>query len=134
METLVHHNQALYYKALQDSHAGAQVDCRPFIDFMLDAIANSLYKYIDVAAQTVADVPANVPANVPVNTGLGELSDKILTLVRANPKVTAQKMALALGVTDKTIKRHLKALREQGRIQRVGSDKAGHWQIIERPA
>jgi ATP-dependent DNA helicase RecG len=43
-------------------------------------------------------------------------------------------MALAVGVTDKTIKRHLKALREQGRIKRVGSDKAGHWEIIERPA
>lgn len=125
IETLVHHNQALYYKALQDSHAGAQVDCRPFIDFMLDAIANSLYKYIDVATQTVVDVPANVPVN--------ELSDKILTMVRANPKVTAQKMALALGVADKTIKRHLKTLGEQGRIQRVGSDKSGHWEIIDRP-
>ena len=127
--TLVHHHQALYYKALQDSHAGAQVDCRPVINFMLDTIANSLYKYIDVATQTVVDVPVNVPANVPVN----ELSVKILRLVRANPKVTAQKMALALGVTDKTIKRHLKALREQGRIQRVGSDKADHWEVIERP-
>ena len=125
IETLVHHNQALYYKALQDSHAVAQVDCRPFIDFMLDAIANSLYKYIDVATQTVVDVPANVPVN--------ELSDKILTMVRANPKVTAQKMALALGVADKTIKRHLKTLGEQGRIQRVGSDKSGQWEIIDRP-
>ena len=130
IETLVHHNQALYYKALQDSHAGAEVDCRPFIDFMLDALANSLYKYIDVATQTVVDVPVNVPVNVPVSERL----DKILTMLRANPKVTAQKMALALGVTDKTIKRHLKALREQGRIRRVGSDKAGHWEIIERPA
>jgi predicted ArsR family transcriptional regulator len=55
-------------------------------------------------------------------------------LLRAQPKLTAQKMALSLGVTDKTIKRHLKALREQGRIQRVGSDKSGHWQIIEQAA
>ena len=36
IETLVHHHQALYYQALQDSQAGT-VDCRPFIDFMLDA-------------------------------------------------------------------------------------------------
>lgn len=129
VETLVHYNQALYYKALQDSHAGVAVDCRPFIDFMLDALANSLYKYIDVATQTVVDAPVNVPVNVPVN----EISDKILALVRANPKVTAQKMALALDVAEKTIKRHLKALREQGRLSRVGSDKAGHWEIIERP-
>ena len=27
VETLVHHNQALYYKALQDSHSGPVVDC-----------------------------------------------------------------------------------------------------------
>jgi Fic family protein len=126
VETLVHHNQALYYKALQDSHTGA-VDCRPFISFMLDAIANSLYKYIDVATETVIDVPVNVPVNVLVN----EISDKVLIMLRANPKATAKKMALALGVTDKTIKRHLKALREQGRIKRIGSDKAGYWEIIE---
>lgn len=43
-------------------------------------------------------------------------------------------MAGALGVTDKTIKRHLKALREQGRIRRVGSDKTGHWEFIETTA
>lgn len=129
IETLVHHNQVLYYTALQDSHAGA-VDCRPFIDFMLDAIANSLYKFIDVASQTVADVPANVPVNVPVN----QVSSRILVLLRANPNATAEKMARALGVTDKTIKRHLKALREQGRIRRVGSDKTGHWEITETTA
>lgn len=122
IETLVHHNQARYYQALQDSHAGA-VDCRPFIDFMLDAIADSLDKYIDVAARTVVDVPVNVPVN--------EVAAKILILLRANPKATAATMASALGVTDKTIKRHLKALRAQGRLRRVGSDKTGHWELIE---
>lgn len=126
VETLIHHNQALYYKALQDSHAGP-MDCRPFIDFMLDAIGNSLYKYIDIATETVVDVPVNVPANVPVSG----VSDKILVILRANPKATAQKMALALGVTDKTIKRHIKDLRQQGRLKRVGSDKAGHWEVGE---
>jgi len=133
IETLVHHHQALYYQALQDSHAGA-VDCRPFIDFMLDAIANSLYQFIDVAARTVADAPADVPVNVPVNVPVKQVSGKVLILLRANPKATAKKMASALGVTDKTIKRHLKALREQGRIRRVGSDKTGHWEIIETTA
>lgn len=129
VETLVHHNQALYYKALQDSHVGAQ-DCRPFISFMLDVIGNSLYKYIDVASETVADVGVNVPVSVPVNVPVNEVSDKILIMLRADPKATAQKMAIALGVTDKTIKRHLKMLREQGRLKRIGSDKAGHWEVV----
>ena len=29
------------------------------------------------------------------------------------------------------IDKHLKALREQGIIRRVGPDKGGHWEIIE---
>ncbi len=121
VETLVHHNQALYYKALQDSHSGP-VDCRPFITFMLDAIGNSLYRYIDVARETAANVPVNVPVN--------EVSQRILAMIGANPKATAQKLALALGLSDKTVKRHIKALCEQGRLKRVGSDKAGHWETL----
>jgi len=127
VETLVHHNQALYYKALQDSHTGT-LDCRPFIGFMLNAIGNSLYRYIDVATETLADVPVNVPVNVPAN----EVSDKILMMVQANPKTTAQKMATLLNKTTRTVERHIKELREQGRLRHVGSDKTGHWEVIER--
>ena len=35
-------------------YAGAVVDCRPFIDFMLDAQANSLGYYLDVMTQIVS--------------------------------------------------------------------------------
>jgi len=131
METLVHHNQMLYYKALQDSHATAVVDCRPFIDFMLDAIANSLYKYIDVAARTVVDVGVNVGARVGVKVGV---TAQILALLTKQPQLSAREIASLLNKTTRTIERHLKALREQGQILRVGSDKVGHWQIIERAA
>jgi Fic family protein len=53
VETLVHYNQALYYQALQDSHRN-DVDCRPFIDFMLDAVQNALYKYLDISSSAEA--------------------------------------------------------------------------------
>ena len=86
---------------------------------MLDTIANSLYKYIDVATQTVLDVG---------------VTDQILALLAKEPQLSAKEVASLLNKTTRTIERHLKALREQDRIQHVGSDKAGHWQIIERPA
>ncbi|MDR0564042.1 MAG: Fic family protein [Azoarcus sp.] len=125
VETLVYRNQARYYKVLQESHAHG-VDCQPFIDFMLDIVQTSLYKYVDTAVEIAAD-GENVPVNVPVNP----LQEKILILLRANPKATTQKLALALGVTDKTIKRHQKALREQGILKRIGPDKTGHWEVGE---
>jgi Fic family protein len=124
VETLVHHNQALYYQALQESHTGA-VNCRPFISFMLDAIGNSLYKYIDVATETVADVGVNVGVNVGVK-------NEILALLKREPALSARELATLLNKTTRTVERHLKSLREQGQLKRVGSDKAGHWEVIER--
>jgi Fic family protein len=134
IETIVHHNQARYYKALQDSHVDG-VDCRPFIDFMLEAIENSLYKYVDIASTTRVedgdepDVPINVPINVPDVTKK-TLPEKVFILVRANPDVTIDKLARILGVTDRTIKRALKTLQDAGSIRRAGSRKTGHWEVV----
>lgn len=137
IETLVYNNQAHYYKSLQDSHKNGQ-DCRPFITFMLGAIENSLYKYIDVATETkweTKDLPAdrvqehvllNVPQNVPQN----KISGQILLLLQGNPELTAIQLGQALSVSDRTIKRHIQKLREQGWIRRVGSDKTGYWEVL----
>lgn len=54
-------------------------------------------------------------------------------MLRDNPRATASVMASALQVSESTIKRHLKKLREQGLLRRVGSDKTGHWEVIEGP-
>ncbi len=123
VETLVHYNQTAYYKALHDSHAG-RVDCRPFITFMLDAISDSLRKYIDVATDTVEDVGVNVGVNVGV-------SERILELLRRRPDLSARDLAALLDKSTRTVERHLRELREHGRLRRVGSDKTGHWEIIE---
>lgn len=79
-------------------------------------------------------VPEPMSEDVPVNVPVTSISDKVLVLLRANSKATAQKLAQALGVSDKTVKRHIKLLREQGRLNRVGSDKTGYWKVIERPS
>jgi len=121
VETLVHNNQANYYRALQDSNEGK--DCRPFIDFMIVAISNSLYKYIDIATETAADVGANVGANVGVN-------EQIVAFLKREPRLSAKELASLLNKTTRTVERHIKELREQGRLRRVGSDKSGHWEII----
>ena len=122
--------QVGYYKALQESHENG-VDCRPFIDFMLDAIENSLYKFVDIATETRTDVSVNVGANVPVNVTIKPLMGKVLGLLRTNPKTTIEKLAQALGVTDRTIKRALKSLQDQNFVKRIGPDKTGHWEVLQ---
>ena len=74
-----------------------------------------------------ANVPVkteNVPVNVPVKR-----KDKIIDMLRGNPNLTAEELAAVFSVASKTIKRDFAALKSEGRIKRVGSDKAGHWEV-----
>jgi len=45
--------------------------------------------------------------------------------------LSAKELATLLNKTTRTVERHIKELREQGRLKRIGSDKAGHWVVIE---
>jgi Fic family protein len=133
IETLVHFNQALYYKALQDSHNG-DVDCRPFIDCMLDMIENSMYKYIDVATETLVAgaEPTNDPEKDLENDPENDPEKRMLTLMERYPQITYEKLAKAIGKSTAYVKRHIQTLKQQGKIIRAGADKGGHWEVVEK--
>jgi fido (protein-threonine AMPylation protein) len=97
-----------------------------FFDNLLLGETNEL-KNRALRITVTPDVPVNVPVNVPVKMSSSQQS--ILDLLKENGDATAVQMAEIIGVTDKTIKRGLSALKEAGLIRRVGSDKAGHWEV-----
>jgi predicted HTH transcriptional regulator len=72
---------------------------------------------------------SNVPDNVP-----DRFSDKrlnmIMRLISMNSRITATEIAELLKVSNKTAKRDIAKLKEQGAIKRVGKEKGGHWEIL----
>lgn len=57
--------------------------------------------------------------------------DTVFSLIKANPNITASAIAEKLGVGIATAKRRIKALKDNGIIVRIGSDKTGSWQIVK---
>ena len=70
----------------------------------------------------------NVPKNVPINVSKNRLNE-IVKMIEKNKEITSIQIAERLKVSDKTIKRDMATLKEQGRLQRVGSLKSGHWEV-----
>jgi predicted HTH transcriptional regulator len=58
--------------------------------------------------------------------------DVILDMIIQNAKVTSTQMAESLGINRSAVSKHLKKMQENGIIKRVGPDKGGHWEIIEK--
>jgi len=56
-------------------------------------------------------------------------SVKILEEIKKNSKITANQLASMFGITQRAVEKQLASLKEQGRIERVGSKRAGHWEI-----
>ena len=57
---------------------------------------------------------------------------KTAWLIHKSPSVNAQEIAKKLSVTKRTAENYLSKLKEAGYIERIGSDKTGHWKIIKK--
>ena len=58
-------------------------------------------------------------------------SQKILVLIESDPIISAKEIAEKLGITSRSVEKHIKNLRDKGILRRVGPDKGGHWEIVE---
>jgi len=81
-------------------------------------------------AATVFAKNNNVADNV-VDNVVDKRHKKILSLLKENNKLSAQELSVHLKVSSRTIQRDLDKLKVNGKIERVGSEKNGHWKIIE---
>ncbi len=67
--------------------------------------------------------------NVNVGVKLTKKEQEVLAAIQKDNTVTASSIANQCQVTTRTIERAIKSLKEKGLIERVGSDKTGHWII-----
>ena len=56
---------------------------------------------------------------------------RILELLRDEPKLTRNDLAVRTGITPDGVKYHLARLKKAGLLRRVGSDRAGHWEVLD---
>lgn len=76
-------------------------------------------------------IPFNKKKNVGVNVGvqLNKTQEMIYSLIKDNPKITYIQLAKHINKSEETIRRNIKVLVNLQLIERVGSDKTGHWKI-----
>jgi len=117
LESVIKMHQQEYYQALGSADAAA--DSTVFITFMLNSIL-----------QTLENASVNAPQNALVNIEGMKTPDAIIALVQADSSITRQQMAERMGKDVRTIARAIKNLQDEVKLQRVGSDKAGHWEVL----
>lgn len=70
-----------------------------------------------------ADHKSTAPSRVPTDR-------KVYMLLKEDPTQTREALAQKTGKTVRTIQRALDKLSKEGKIKRIGSNKAGYWEVI----
>ena len=106
---------------------------QPLIEEFAGGIQITFLKKKLNVPENVPENPENVPEkpeNVPENLKEAGRIDLLLSMIRDDKAISIKKLANLLGVTEKTIKRDLDALKQENILIRIGPAKGGYWQIL----
>ena len=70
-----------------------------------------------------------ITTNITAKTAANETKKRIVAIMSGNPYVTVKDIAAELGIAERNIKNHIKALKNAGTIDRVGATKNGYWVV-----
>lgn len=115
IESMVRNHQSKYYEALESS--GSIGESTPFVEFMLEIIVKSLRAYIEESKKS--DQKSSLKSD-----------QKILQLMKQNKEITIMQICDKLQMSESGVKKVIKKLKDDNKLQRVGSLKSGHWEII----
>lgn len=84
---------------------------------------------INIYRGQIGDVTNNVTNNVTNGVTDKSPEEAIIAMIEADSMVTQVKMAEALGVTTRTVKRILAKIQETGMVTHEGTSRSGKWVI-----
>lgn len=64
-----------------------------------------------------------------VASNLNITQNRIVEIMRDNPQITISELSKIIGMSNSGIKKNISKLKEDGVIERVGSDKSGSWKV-----
>lgn len=108
-----------YIKALVQTRESEDLDVfRTFMnETMIRQLANDIAAFEESAGETPSD------------KAVMSTSDKIIKLIRANPRHSAKSLARSIGISAKGVEKQLAKLKSQGLICRVGPARGGLWEV-----
>ena len=86
---------------------------------------------LNEANRSDGGVNGGVNGGVSGGVKLSEINREVLECIKENGEFNAEKIAENVGKDKRTVERAIKSLKEQGIIERNGSDKTGSWKVIE---
>ncbi|MDR1609077.1 MAG: winged helix-turn-helix domain-containing protein [Deltaproteobacteria bacterium] len=62
---------------------------------------------------------------------MSKIATAILQIIKDEPTITYNLLSEKLSLGRRTVQRHIQKLKADGLLNRIGSERSGHWEIVE---
>ena len=124
---IVKEDKAEYIQALIDSRE--QESLEPFREFMVEEHIRNISKEIEEYKKSQEDDPIKAVSD-PIKFIFDPMKERLYQAVVQDGTLNYAEYAAIIGASEATVKRRLGELKKDGFIIRVGSNKTGHWEIM----
>ena len=76
------------------------------------------------------NIEDNIGDSIGDSIGNSKTREKILAIMKANPKVSAKSIALEIGISLRNVEANISKLRKAGLIKHVGPAFGGYWEVL----
>jgi predicted HTH transcriptional regulator len=97
--------------------------------YIVDLYGRESFKFLGCAIRVILKFDTDIETTKKTTK---KTTDKIIEAIVKNPNVSASELVESLHLTLHGINWNLKKLKEQNKIRRVGADKGGYWEVIEK--
>lgn len=120
-----------YIKALVETRE--HEDLNIFRGFMTSTTIKNLTHDIEIYRESVEELPISREKQTKGGEKKVKSREKIIALLSQDNTLSAAALAKQIGITPKAVEKQIAKLKADGVLQRIGPDKGGYWQIIEKP-
>ena len=124
---IVKEDKAEYIQALIDSREKESLE--PFREFMLEEHIRNISKEIKEYKKSQANDLIKAVSD-PIKSFSDPIKERLYKAVLKDGALNYAEYAAIIGASEETVKRRLGELKKDGFIIRVGSNKTGHWEVM----
>lgn len=119
-----------YIKALVETRENE--DLSIFRNFMTATMVKNLAYDIETYRKSIEDIPESGEKLTESRKKKVKSREKIIALLSQDNSLSATALAERIGITSKAVEKHIAKMKAEGILKRVGPDKGGHWQVVEK--
>lgn len=122
-------NRLEYIQSLAESQ---EIDnSKDFLDFMLEHHIENLKKQVEEYRFSIEtdDLKGGQKTDLGGQKKWSETTEKILQLIKNNPKISRSELCDELKINPSAIQKHIEKLKKANVIERIGGAKGGEWRV-----